>query len=43
MSVTLFSEPGKDGYRTLERVTAGEKLWLPEPFAMALNTGPLRT
>jgi Uma2 family endonuclease len=42
MSVTLFSEPSDDGYRTLDRVTAGEKLWLPEPFAMALDTGPLR-
>lgn len=42
MSVTLFSDPGEDGYRTLERVTAGEKLRLPEPFAMALDTGPLR-
>ena len=42
MSVTLFSDPGEDGYRTLDRVTVGEKLWLPEPFAMALDTGPLR-
>lgn len=42
MSVTLFSEPGDDGYRTLDRVTVGEKLWLPEPFAMALDTAPLR-
>jgi Uma2 family endonuclease len=42
MSVTLFSDPGKDGYGTLDRVTVGEKLWLPEPFAMALDTAPLR-
>jgi Uma2 family endonuclease len=42
MSVTLFSEPGEDGYGTLDRVTVGEKLWLPEPFAMALDTAPLR-
>jgi Uma2 family endonuclease len=42
MSVTLFSDPGDDGYGTLERVAAGEKLWLPEPFAMALDTAPLR-
>lgn len=42
MSVTVFSDPGDDGYRTLDRVTAGEKLWLPKPFAMALDTGALR-
>jgi hypothetical protein len=42
MAVTLFSEPSEDGYRTLDRVTVSEKLWLPEPFAMALDTGPLR-
>jgi Uma2 family endonuclease len=42
MSVTLFSDPGDDGYRTLDRVTVGEKLWLPEPCAMALDTAPLR-
>lgn len=42
MSVTLFSDPGEDGYRTLDRVTVGEKLWLPEPFEMALDTAPLR-
>jgi len=42
MSVTLFSDPSEDGYQTLDRVTAGDKLWLPEPFAMALDTGPLR-
>jgi Uma2 family endonuclease len=42
MSVTLFSEPGEDGYGTLDRVTVGEKPWLPEPFAMALDTAPLR-
>jgi Uma2 family endonuclease len=42
MSVTLFSEPSEDGYGTLDRVTVGEKLWLPEPFAMALDTAPLR-
>ncbi|GAB2813841.1 hypothetical protein GCM10027176_17920 [Actinoallomurus bryophytorum] len=42
MSVTLFSEPGEDGYGTLDRVTVGEKLWLPEPFTMALDTAPLR-
>jgi Uma2 family endonuclease len=41
-SVTLFSEPGEDGYGTLDRVIAGEKLWLPEPFAMALDTTLLR-
>jgi Uma2 family endonuclease len=42
MSVTLFSDPSEDGYQTLDRVAAGDKLWLPEPFAMALDTGPLR-
>lgn len=42
MSVTLFSDPSEDGYQTLDRVTASDKLWLPEPFALALDTGPLR-
>lgn len=41
-SVTLFSDPGNDGYQTLDRVTAGEKLSLPEPFGMALDTATLR-
>jgi Uma2 family endonuclease len=41
-SITLFSEPSDDGYGALNRVTAGEKLWLPAPFEMALDTAAMR-
>jgi hypothetical protein len=41
-SITLFRDPSEDGYQTLDRVTAGEKLWLPEPFEMTLDTAALR-
>ena len=41
-AITLFSEPSEDGYRTIDRVVAGEKLRLPEPFGLTLDTAPLR-
>ncbi|WP_460356773.1 hypothetical protein [Actinoallomurus acanthiterrae] len=41
-AITLFSEPSDDGYRTIDRVVAGEKLRLPEPFGLILDTAALR-
>lgn len=41
-SVTLFSEPGEDGYRAATRVLTGEKLPLPAPFDLTLDTAMLR-
>lgn len=41
-SVTLFSDPDEEGYQTIDRVISGEKLRLPEPFDMALDTAMLR-
>ncbi|MCO5974434.1 Uma2 family endonuclease [Actinoallomurus soli] len=41
-AVTLFSDPSDDGYRTIERVIAGEKLRLPAPFDFTLDTASLR-
>jgi hypothetical protein len=38
VSISLFSEPGKDGYTKVTTVTAGEKLHLPAPFDLALDT-----
>jgi Uma2 family endonuclease len=41
-AVTLFSDPSDDGYRTIDRVVAGEKLRLPAPFELTLDTSMLR-
>ncbi|GAA0359433.1 Uma2 family endonuclease [Actinoallomurus spadix] len=41
-AVTLFSDPSDDGYRTIERVLAGEKLRLPAPFDFTIDTAALR-
>ncbi|GAA4630596.1 Uma2 family endonuclease [Actinoallomurus vinaceus] len=41
-AITLFSDPSDDGYRTIDRVVAGEKLRLPEPFGLVLDTASLR-
>ena len=44
MAVTLFSEPGKEGYGKAESVTAGPgggKLAVPEPFGITIDTSTL--
>jgi Uma2 family endonuclease len=40
-SVTLFSEPSDGEYRAQTTVTIGEKLRLPKPFGIELDTGGL--
>lgn len=40
-AITLFSEPGKDGYAKADSVPFGGKLYLPEPFDLTLDTGTL--
>ena len=37
-AVTLFSEPGEDGYGKRQVAAAGEPLWLPKPFGITLDT-----
>jgi Uma2 family endonuclease len=41
LTVTLFSEPGEDGYRRTVAVHVGGELTLPEPFELTLDTGTL--
>jgi Uma2 family endonuclease len=40
-TVTLFSEPHPTGYRSRTEVPIGEKLKLPDPFGMILDTASL--
>lgn len=40
-TVTLFSEPGEDGYGKRRTATAGKPLRLPKPFGVALDTARL--
>jgi Uma2 family endonuclease len=40
-SVTLFSDPHPDGYRSRMRVPFGDEIELPEPFGIVLDTGGL--
>jgi Uma2 family endonuclease len=40
-TVTLFSQPGADGYGKREVAAAGEALRLPKPFGIALDTARL--
>lgn len=40
-AVTLFSQPGEDGYSKRQAATAGQPLRLPEPFGIALDTARL--
>jgi Uma2 family endonuclease len=40
-AVTLFSQPGEDGYGKRQVAAAGEPLRLPKPFAIALDTARL--
>jgi len=37
-TISLYSKPGKDGYAKVTTVTAGEKLQLPAPFNLTLDT-----
>jgi Uma2 family endonuclease len=39
--VTLFSQPGPDGYGKRQVATAGQPLRLPKPFGIALDTARL--
>lgn len=41
LSVTLHSGPGDKGYATTTRVGAGDKLQLPDPFGITLDTSAL--
>jgi Uma2 family endonuclease len=41
MTVNLHSDPGADGYRTTTRVLFGDKLHIPEPFDVTLDTAAL--
>lgn len=41
VTISLRSQPGKDGYATVTTVTAGEKLPLPAPFDFTLDTSSL--
>ncbi len=41
LSVTLHSEPGDEGYATITTVGVGEKLHLPDPFGITLDTSAL--
>jgi Uma2 family endonuclease len=40
-SVTLFSDPRPDGYRSRTRVPFGDEITLPEPFQIDLDTSGL--
>jgi hypothetical protein len=41
VTVSLHSEPGPNGYAKVNTVTAGEKLPVPTPFDLTLNTSSL--
>lgn len=38
-TATLYGAPGRGNYRVLESVEYGEKLTLPEPFGLEVDTG----
>lgn len=40
-TISLHSKPGEDGYTAVHTVPAGEKLQLPEPFGLTLDTSSL--
>ncbi len=40
-AVTLFSQPGEDGYGKRQAAAAGQPLRLPKPFGIALDTARL--
>jgi hypothetical protein len=37
-TVTLFSDPDEDAYRSCHPAAAGQALRLPEPFGISLDT-----
>jgi Uma2 family endonuclease len=41
VTISLHSEPGKDGYADVTTVTAGEKLHLPAPVNLTLDNSSL--
>jgi len=41
LTISLHSEPGTDGYAKVTTVIAGEKLQLPAPFDLTLDTSSL--
>ena len=41
VTVSLFSVPGPDGYTAINSVPAGQKLHIPGPFDLTLDTGSL--
>jgi len=41
VTISLHSEPGTKGYAKVNTVTAGEKLRLPAPFGLTLDTSSL--
>jgi Uma2 family endonuclease len=41
VTVSLHSEPGPNGYAKVKTVTAGEKLLVPAPFDLTLDTSSL--
>jgi Uma2 family endonuclease len=41
VTISLHSKPGANGYAKLSTVTAGEKIRLPAPFGLILDTSTL--
>jgi Uma2 family endonuclease len=41
VTISLHSEPGVNGYAKVNTVTAGEKLRIPAPFGLTLDTSSL--
>jgi Uma2 family endonuclease len=41
VTISLLSEPGANGYAKVKTVTAGEKLRVPAPFGLTLDTSSL--
>jgi Uma2 family endonuclease len=39
----LFSDPADDGYRSCERASSGQPLYLPEPFAIRIDASDVLT
>jgi Uma2 family endonuclease len=41
VTISLYSEPGRDGYGEVTTIVAGEKLRLPDPLGLTLDTSSL--
>jgi hypothetical protein len=41
LAVSLYGQPGAEGYTAITTVGVGEKLHLPEPFGITLDTSAL--